>query len=164
VLYGTNLLFGQGEVYGSSYVNQNSILPNIVFRDTVNEFFIGSDFTRLHNAYALIDNLRVSDISRPIFMPYGESIDVNYSPNLSIVFPVASDLYTTLLLNFNSLVTLQTDFVTLKNKKIGLFDFSINISDSFGIVSGSSTVKQVLEELINTLKPANSRVFINYIT
>lgn len=166
ILFGgpQNLLFGQGQVFGSSYANQNNIQASIVFKDTVNELFIGSDYTGYNTAYALIDNLRISNIFRPLFMPYGESIDVNYSSNLNIVYPVTTDLYTTLLLDFNSLVTLQTDFATLKNKNIGLFDFSINIFDSFGIVSGSSTVKQVLEELINTLKPANSRVFINYIT
>lgn len=165
ILFGgpQNLLFGQGQVLGSSYLNQNNIQASIVFKDTVNELFIGSDYTGSNTAYALIDNLRISDISRPLFMPYGESIDVNYSSNLSIVYPVTTDLYTTLLLDFNSLVTLQTDFVTLKNKKIGLFDFTINIYDQFGILTNSATTKQVLEELINTLKPANSRVFINYL-
>lgn len=163
ILFGNGLLFGQGQVFGSSFAGQSTIQASISFKDTINTIFIGSDFTGNNGAYALIDNLRISDISRPLFMPFGESIDVNYSSNLSIVYPVTQDLYTTLLLDFNSLLTLQTDFATLKNKMIGLFDFSINIFDSFGIVSGSNTVKQVLETLINTLKPANSRVYINYI-
>ena len=162
-MFGNGLLFGQGQVFGSAFVGQNTIKSSIVFKDTVNELFIGSDFTGSNGAYALIDNLRISDISRPIFLPFGESIDVNYSPNLDVVFPVTTDLYTTLLMDFDTLVSLNTSFSTLKNKKTGLFDFTVNIFDSFGIVSSSAKVKQVLEELINTLKPANSRVYINYI-
>lgn len=163
ILFGNGLLFGQGQVFGSAFVGQNTIKSSIAFKDTVNEIFIGSDFTGFNNAYAMIDNLRISDISRPIFLPFGESIDVNYSTNLDVVFPVTTDLYTTLLMDFDTLVSLNTSFSTLKNKKTGLFDFTINIFDSFGIVSSSAKVKQVLEELIETLKPANSRVYINYI-
>jgi hypothetical protein len=164
ILFGNGLLFGQGEVFGSSYVGPNEMKVSIVFKDLLNELYIGSDFTGSNGAYALIDNLRISDISRPLFKPYGEAIDVNYSSNLSVVYPVASDLYTTLLLDFDSLVKLNTNFVTLNNKLIGLSDFTINIFDSFGIVSSSATVQQVLEALINILKPADSRVYIKYVT
>jgi hypothetical protein len=160
-LFGSNILFGQG-VLGSSFIGQNTIQTSIIFKDTVNQLFIGSDFTGFNGAYSLIDNLRISDISRPVFLPFGESIDVNYSSNLDVVFPVTTDLYTTLLMDFDTLVTLNTSFSTLKNETTGLFDFTINIFDSFGIVNGSPKVKQVLEELINTLKPANSMVYINY--
>ena len=163
VLVGNGLLVGQGQVFGSWFVGPNNIHKGIVFKDTVNEFFIGSDFTGCNGAYALFDNLRISDIFRPLFMPFGEAIDVNYSSNTAIVFPVVTDLYTTLLLDFDSLVTLQTNFATLKNPVTGLFNFRINIFDSFGIVSGSAVVKQVLEELISTLKPANTQSFVNYI-
>lgn len=163
ILFGENLLFNQGAVFGSYFLGHNGITASIIFNDTINELVIGSDYTRTYGAYALIDNLRISNISRPIFMPFGEPIDANYSKNTNIVFPVSEDLYTTLLLNFDTLVQKNTNFSTLKNKKTGLFDFSVNIFDVFDIVKDSNKVKTVLETLINVLKPANSRVFIRYI-
>ena len=60
------------------------------------------------------------------------------------------------------MIELETDFAILKNRKNGLFDFSVNILDSFGIVNSSPKVQEVLEKLIKVLKPANSRVFIQY--
>ena len=162
ILYGNGLLFGQNQVYGSSFVGENTIQANIVFKDTINELFIGSDFSMSNGAYALIDNLKISNIDGPLFMPFGESLDQNYSSNTSIVFPVTTDLYTTLLLDFDTLVSKASNFSTLKNSKTGLSDFTINVFDSFDILLENPVVKQVLEELINVLKPANSRVFINY--
>lgn len=161
VLFGNGLLFGQNQVFGSSYIGPNGILASISFKDTINEFFVGSDYTRTQQAFALMDNLRISDIARPLFMPFGESIDVNYSSNLSIVYPVASDLYTTLLLNFDSLTTLNTNFSTLKNRYVGQFDFTVNVFDSFNILLNSQRSVQVLENLINTLAPANTYPVIN---
>lgn len=162
ILFGNGLLFGQHQVFGSSFIGQNTIQASVVFKDTINELFIGSDFTGANGAFALIDNLRISDIARPLFLPFGESIDVNYSSNTSVVFPVAEDLFTTLLLDFDTLVMKNTSFATLKNKKTGLSDFTVNIFDEFDIVKDSAKVKQVLETLLNILKPANSRILINY--
>jgi hypothetical protein len=80
-----------------------------------------------------------------------------------MAFPVTKDLYTTYLLDFDSLVKLNDDFTTLKDRENGSFDFTVNIFDSFDIVSSSEKVQEVLEKLIKVLKPANSRVFIQYI-
>jgi hypothetical protein len=71
-------------------------------------------------------------------------------------------LYTTFLLNNDLKYIINTDFTTIKNRETGLFDFSINIIDSLGIVQSSIKSKEALEEIINILKPANSRVFIQY--
>ncbi len=163
VLFGNGLLFGQNQVFGSSFTGQNVMEASIVFKDSINELFIGSDFSRANGAYAIIDNLRISNISKPLFMPFGESLDVNYSSNTNIILPVTPDLYTTLLLDFNTLVTKNTNFATLKNSMTGLSDFTINVFDSFDILADNAVVKQVLEELINVLKPANSQVYINYL-
>jgi hypothetical protein len=162
VLFGNGLLYGQNQVFGSSFTGQNTMQASIIFKDTINELFIGSDFSGTNGAYALIDNLRISNQSRPLFMPFGESLDVNYSTNTDIVLPVTPDLYTTLLLDFDTLITKNTNFATLKNSTTGLSDFTINIYDSFDILADNAVVKQVLEELINTLKPANTQVYINY--
>lgn len=164
VLFGSGISFGDPFVFGSSYAGGGSnIQTNIKFKDFLGELYIGSDFTGKNGAFALLDNLRVSNISRPIFKPFAESLDVNYNSNLDVVFPVTTDLYTTLLLDFETLLMKNQDFVTLTNKKSGIFDFSINIFDSFGIVNSSAKVQEVLETLINILKPANSRVFLKYI-
>ena len=108
--------------------------------------------------------MRISNIARPLYAPYGEPIDVNYSSNLSIVFPVTQDLYTTYLMDFNTEIALTTNFATLVDRANGAFEFTVNIFDSFDIVGSSATVQQILENLINILKPANSQVYIKYIT
>lgn len=168
----SDILFGQGFVFGTfpmvmGGVNVGdgySLIGNINFKDPINELFIGTDFTGASPIFTLLDNFRISNVSRPVYAPYGEPIDVNYSSNLSAVFPVTSDLYTTYLLDFNRLTGLNTNFTTLINRSTGAFDFTVNIIDSLGIVASSAKVKEVLENLINILKPASSRVYIKYIT
>jgi hypothetical protein len=165
-----NLSFGQDLIFGAYPIVAGNVtigdgyhlIGDIRFKDSINNLFIGSDFTGKSPVFSIIDNLRISNLSRPVYAPFGEAIDVNYNNNLDAVFPVTSDLFTTYLLNFNSLVTLNDDFAILKNRETGLFDFSINIFDSFGIVNSSSKVQEILEKLIKVLKPANSRVFIEY--
>lgn len=170
VTYGQDILFGKFPiVYGSAHPggflvrDGYTFTQSIKFKDPVNELFIGAQYTGQNSAHALVDNFRISTISRPIYAPYGEPIDVNYSSNLSTVFPVTNDLFTTYLMNFDKMVTLNDNFAVLKNRNTGLFDFSVNILDSFGIVDSSLKVQEVLEKLIKVLKPANSRVFISYI-
>lgn len=162
ILLGNGLLFGEHAVFGSSYVGHNSIRSTISFTDPINEFTIGSDYSNVYGANALIDNLRISNISRPIFSPFGEPVDPNYSTNLNIVYPVTEDLYTTYLLDFNKLIEKTTDFAVLKNKKTGLSDITINVYDSFNILKNNEKSKEVMETLLKTLKPAGSRLFISY--
>ena len=162
ILYGTNLLYGQGAVFGSSYAGESGIMASIKFNDIVNQLFIGSDYTNLHVAKALINNLKISNRVAPIFAPFGDAIDVNYSPNLSIVQPVQPDLYTTLLQNFDTLLTKNTLFSIIKNRDVGNYDFTVEVFDLFHILRDNPKSRQILEILINTLKPANSQAFILY--
>lgn len=166
VLFGSGLVFGKyPNVMGSVSIGDGySLLGSINFKDPINELFIGTDFRGAGAAFTLMDNFRISSISRPIYAPYGEAIDVNWGSNLDILFPVTQDLYTTYLMDFDKLITLNTDFSILTDRGVGSFDFTVNIFDSFGIVSSSSKVKEILEALIKTLKPATSRVFIQYTT
>jgi hypothetical protein len=165
VLFGTGLVFGKFPVVmGSAMVGDGyGIISNIKFRDPINYLFIGSQYTGEFPIFSLLDNFRISTISRPIYAPYGEPLDVNYTSNTDMAFPVTEDLYTTYLLDFDTLKVLNEDFATLKNRQTGLFDFSVNIFDSFGIVSSNIKSQEALENLIKVLKPANSRVFIQYI-
>jgi len=169
VLVGTDVIIGDFPfVSGSSFVGDGYnidgyLIPtNIRFKDPINDLFIGTKYTGESPLFSLIDNFRISDIFRPIYAPFGEPLDVNYSTNLNAVFPVTQDLFTTLLLNFDVIRVLNTDFTTLINKTTGLFDFTVNVKDSFGIVNSNIKSKNALEKLIKVLKPANSRVFIQY--
>ncbi len=165
VQFGSGLVFGDVPfVMGSSMPGDGyGIIGNIRFTDPINNLFIGSQYNGTSPIFSLLDNFRISDIQRPIYAPYGESLDVNYSSNLENVFPVAEDLFTTFLLDFDSIINTETDFAVLQNRKTGLFDFSVNILDSLGIVNSSNKVREVLEKLIKVLKPANSKVNIQYI-
>jgi len=159
-------LFGVGLISNDLFSDQVSFNMsdgyNIKFKDPINYLFIGSEFTQRKPIFSLIDNFRISNISRPIYQPYGEPIDVNYSSNLNAVLPVTHDLYTTYLLDLDNTRIKNTDFSLIKNKETGLFSFLVNIFDSFGIINSSPKVQEVLEKLIKILKPANSRVFIKY--
>ena len=162
-LFGTGLLFGDPLVFGSTFSGASSgVQADIKFKDFLGELYIGSDYTRQYGSYCLIDNFRISNMARPVFEPFGESIDVNWNSNLNVAFPVTQDLYTTLLLNFDTLITKNTNFITLIDKYSGIYDFTINVLDSFGYVASSAKVKEILETLINILKPANSRCYIKY--
>jgi len=168
IVYGESLIYGYASViwgmsYPGSYQDGYGFLETIKFKDPINTLYIGSQYTQESPIYSLIDNFRISNVSRPIYTFNGESIDVNYSPNLNTVYPVTPDLYTTYLMNFDKMVTLNEDFALLKNRSTGLFDFSINILDSFGIVNDNIKSQEALEAIIKILKPANSRVFIQYI-
>lgn len=147
----------------NTYTGNYGIKPNIKFKDSINTLYLGSQFNEKNPAFCLIDNLRISDISRPIYAPYGYPIDINYNSNINVVFPVTLDLYTTYLLNFDKLIGINDDFAVIKNRNTGSFNFSVNVLDSFGIVNSSIQVQQALEKLIKVLKPANSKVFIKYI-
>jgi hypothetical protein len=167
----TDLLFGGGLVFGSfplvmgavTVGDGYSLMGNIHFKDPINDLFIGSQYNQQFPAFTLIDNFRISNISRPVYAPYGEPIDVNYNSNLGVAIPVTQDLYTTYLMNYDDMIVLNQNFAILTNRLVGSFDFTIEIQDSFGIVSSSTKVKQTLEDLINTLKPANTVAYIKYV-
>jgi hypothetical protein len=145
------------------YTDGYNLKPNIKFKDSINTLYVGSQYNGQSSVYSLIDNLRISNISREMYAPYGYPLDINYNSNIDMVFPVTSDLYTTYLLDFNQLTGINTDFAVIKNRNTGSFDFSVNILDSFGIVNSSAPAQRALEKLIKALKPANSKVFIKYI-
>lgn len=165
ILFGSGLLFGQGFVFGQGFssVESSKLTTNMDFSDPINEFFIGSDYLRGHTAYARLDNFRLSNKARKPVSVGSQPKDVNYNSNLETVFPVVEDGPTTYLFDFDATLQKVTDFTLLKDDRFGIFDFTLNIIDSFGIVAGNEKIKQVLEILIKALKPAQSRVAINYI-
>ncbi len=165
IMFGTGLFFGPSLIFGQGFsaVTNQILVSDINFTDPINQFFIGSDYFGVNGAQARIDNLRLSNISRSPITVAGQPLDVNYNSNLNLIYPVAPDAFTTYLLNFDSLLYKTTDFALLKNSHSGLFDFTMNILDSFDIVKDSAKIKQILEALIYALKPAQSRVELNYV-
>lgn len=158
-------ILGQPIIAGTSYPGDGDGYgwrTNIKFNDSINQIYIGSDYNKTKAANILIDNFRISNISRPVYTIYGEPIDINYSSNTDIVYPVVKDLYTTFLSDFEDTTFVNEDFAILRDKKNGSFDFSINIFDSFGIINSNEKVKEILEKLIKVLKPANSKAYISY--
>ena len=168
----TDVLFGQGLVAGKFPMVMGSVaigdgyglVTSINFKDPINDLWIGTDYAGNNPIFTLLNNYRISNFFRPTYAPFGEPIDVNWSSNLATVFPVTSDLYTTYLMNSGTTNTLISYFSTLVDRDSGAFDFTVNIFDSFGIVSSSAQVQQILENLINILKPANCQVYIKYVT
>lgn len=169
----TDFLFGEDLIFGNSPVVMGAITVgdgyslnnvNIQFSDPINDIFIGAQYNQQYPTFSLLNNLRISNISRPLFSPFGEPIDVNYSNNLSTVFPATKDLFTTFLLDINPTLIKNNNFAILTDRNVGSFDFTVNIFDSLDIVKdGGAQVVQILENLINILKPANCVAFIDYI-
>jgi hypothetical protein len=165
VLFGQGLLFGQGVVFGQSTVGvTNQILvANIDFIDPIMQFTVGMDYTGSFGAQARMDNLKLSDKSIPPITIAGQPMDVYYNTNPDVIYPEIEDAFTTFLMNFDSLVEKTDDFAILRDPTYGLFNFTLNIIDSFRIVVGDARIQQLLESMINALKPAHSKVEINYI-
>ena len=166
VLFGENMTYGYfPAIMGAVSVGDGyGLIASINFKDPINDLFIGTDYTGASPIYTLLDNFRISNVFRPIYAPYGEPMDVNWSSNLATVLPITKDLYTTYLMDFNDQIELdQTNFTTLIDRETGGFDFTINIFDSFGIVASNIQIQNILESLIDILQPATSQSYIKYI-
>jgi len=164
ILFGSGLIFGTGAVFGQglSGLDNSHLISDINFSDPINQFYLGSDYLKVNNAYARFDNLKISNKVRTPVSVAGQNKDINYNSNLSVVFPAVEDAFTTYLINFDQLVTKVDDLAILRDEQYGIFNFDLDIIDSFGIVSGDAKVQQMLENLILALKPAQSKVAINY--
>lgn len=164
IVFGDGSFFGDGVVFGEGFAGVSNTVLNgdMNFKDPINQVYLGSDYTRSRTAQARIDNLRLSNKARSPLAIAGQPRDINYSKNIDIVYPVVEDVFTTYLFNFDLIAKKADDFSLLLNEQYGIFNFTLNILDSFGIVLSNEKVKQILETLIKTLKPAQSRVTINY--
>lgn len=162
--FGTGLIFGTGLVFGQglSGTDSSTLTADMNFSDPINKFYIGSDYLGVNSARARIDNLRLSNSARAPLLVAGQPKDTNYISNTNLAYPVVEDLFTTYLLNFDKLIYKNLDFALLRNETFGIFNFDLNIIDSFKIVSENPKVKQILETLIGILKPAQSKVNISY--
>ena len=83
--------------------------------------------------------------------------------NPDFIYPAIEDAFTTFLFDFDQFVEKTEDFAVIRDPEYGVFNFDIDIIDSFDIITGDSRVQTVLEALIDALKPAVSKVGINYV-
>jgi hypothetical protein len=160
-----NVLFGEGTSFGQNYtgVTNQKLVADINFLDTINQFSIGQDFTGNYGAQARFDNIKISNRSIDPLLVGNQPKDVYFNTNSDFIYPSISDAFTTFLMDFDQLVQKNTDFAMVIDPVSGIFNFTLNIIDSFDIVIDNSKVQNILEAMIKVLKPAVSKVQINYI-
>lgn len=148
--------------YGSVFVGDGYNVKNTIsFKDTLNYFTIGSDFNNANFGNCIIDNLRISNKCLDKSIYKNEYVDITYDVP-SVAIPLTYDLYTTYLMDYDLEYEKFNKFAKLINKN-NSFEFDVNVFDSFKILEKNPRSKVILEKLIKTLKPASSKVFINYI-
>ena len=160
-----DFVFGQGTIWGQSAIGAvtNQVYKHdINFTDTVMQFSLGQDYAGCFGAEARFDNIKLSNIAIEPIVVSGQPMDVYYNTNTEYIYPSVEDSYTTFLYNFDQTIEKTEDFSVIRDPVYGIFNFDIDIIDSFGIVTGDERVKVVLEALINALKPATSKVGLKY--
>jgi hypothetical protein len=165
ILFGQGILFGEGYIFGQNTVGVTDqvLITDINFQDTITQFSVGMDYMGSLGAEARMDNVKISNKSISPWVVGGQSKDVYFNTNIDVVFPAIEDVYTTFLMDFDQLVVKTSDFATIRDPAFGVFNFTLNIIDSFDIVLGDPRVQQILEAMIEALKPAVSKAEINYI-
>ena len=161
-----NMLFGQGVIWGQAAVGgvgSQIFISDINFTDTVQQFSVGQDFAGNFGAQARFDNLKISNKAIDPIVIAGQPRDVYFNSNTDFIYPSITDAFTTFLLDFDKSVQKTDDFAVIYDPTYGIFNFGINIIDSFNIVTGDLRVQTVLEAMINALKPAVSTVGIKYV-
>lgn len=168
IRYGTGLIYGTGIIYGQAEIRagvNRFIVDDINLLDTFSKIYIGTDIYGLKNAMARLDNIRFSDEQRlsSIKTVGNDIIDTNYNGTDSSAVPVVSDVLTTLLINFDKTSQVIDDLITLINSARGIFRFKVGVLDSFNKIGNSTVLKELLTDLINVLKPANSEAIVEFL-
>jgi hypothetical protein len=168
IRYGTGLVYGTGYVYGQ-YIQGDGQAKNLEYSinltDDLSLMSVGSDIFGDNSAYGRMDNVRFSRILRPLSRDAaGAYVDEAYSENLNTVRPVIEDDATTLLLDFDQDQEKINKFATIIDPKNGIFDFDIEVVDNFDKVIGvnNGEVEDLIEELVNRLKPAHSNALVKF--
>jgi hypothetical protein len=94
----------------------------------------------------------------------GQEFDLSYSENLSESIPLLEDDNTLLIINFDKELKEVERFATIINTEFGIFNFDILCDDSFDKVIGVSNyeVEELIERLINLIKPAHSNALVKF--
>ncbi len=158
------LLYGIGSTYGSLTISNTSLLTsNIDISDTLADIIIGNNYSGTAPAMARIDNLRFSYIERPVTMVAGVSVDLDYQANTDVASPVIEDVYTTALFNFDKSPTETEQLSNLLSSSTHLFNFDVNVIDSFDRVIGNDRAESLIRNLLNRIKPAHTGVHVEFV-
>jgi hypothetical protein len=169
--YGTGVLYGQPTVWGSARVGTmvaRNILADINMNDIFNTIHIGADFTEQFSALARIDNMRFSSQLRDITYLGGSGPgqligrDLLFTSNVETAQPVIEDAFTRLLLDFNTEQTSVENLATIRDEATGIFDFFVSVIDTFDL-AGTDLIKSLIVKLMNRIKPAHTRAFVDFI-
>jgi len=167
VKYGTGLIYGTGVIYGQAEVRpgvNRFLVDNIDLTDTFAQIHIGADVFGSNGAMALMDNIRFSDIQRvlSIRITSNDTFDINYSSNTDFAGPVVNDIDTTAIYDFDTTISDVQNLATLINAERGIFRFMVRVIDSFDKIYDNEDLRNLLEELINTIKPAHCESVITF--
>jgi hypothetical protein len=170
LIYGTGVLYGQPTVWGSATVGttaSRNLLADINLTDFFSTIYIGADFANRYPAMVKIDNLRFSDSLRTLTYVGGtgpgQSIakDLLYTSNLNTAQPVISDALTSALYDFDTDQALVEYLATVKNASSGIFDFNVEIIDTFSLAD-TTLIHDLIISLVDRLKPAHTRAYVSF--
>lgn len=168
IRYGTGIKYGQGYIYGQ-YIESGERFPNrpnININDEFRLISIGTDTFGSNNSRARIDNLRFSRILRgTVNDVVGRALDNNYTSNLNTVVPVVKDDATTFILDFDEDLKKIDKFITILDKKSGIYDFKIEVLDNFDKVINvnDGEIEDLIEDLVKRIKPSHTNAQIDFI-
>jgi len=167
---GTAQYSSDSVVLGSSKVGTRAarnIMTDINLVDSFNTVNIGADFAGQYSALARIDNMRFSSELRTVTYLGGEGPgqllgrDLIYTSNTDTAQPVVSDALTRLLLDFDTTQTEVENLITIRNATTGIFDFFVEVIDTFSLAD-TQLAHDLIEALINRIKPAHTRAFVSF--
>lgn len=157
------LNYGIGITYGSAGVlSSNFLTTNIDIRDTLSDIFVGNNYNGTGNAMIRLDNLRFSLQDRAPSVVAGQSLDLNYQENREAALPVIEDTLTTAIYDFDKVTEKTEALSNLLSRSTHLFNFDVNVIDSFDRVIGNSQAVSLIRNLINRIKPAHTRSSIKF--
>ena len=164
ISYGADgLKYGKTGVYSEVPDSNNQITKGkkITLKDEFRVISIGGSAIGMSPSLARLDNIRFSWAVRDgASSPSGESIDLDYSPNIETVLPVVSDESTTLLLDFDS-TDADTKYAVVNDPSRGIFNFDIEVLDGFGDID-SEEIEDLIIQLVNTLKPSHTNALVKF--
>jgi hypothetical protein len=87
--------------------------------------------------------------------------DLLYTSNTNTALPVISDALTGLLLNFDTTQEEVEYLAQVRDAATGIFDFFVEVIDTFELID-TALAHQLVEDLINRIKPSHTRAFVSF--
>jgi len=137
----------------------DNINYNINFKDILNQISIGGLFEQV--SMSRIANLRISRKQRNIIRNIeGSLIDQNFNSQISLNNPLLKDDLTTLIINFDNNLDINQNFASIYDPINGIYNFDVNVDNGF--LTLNEELEDLIEDLINRLKPAHTNVVVNF--